>query len=313
MSGPAGAAARIAVVGSCNMDIVAFAPHLPAPGETVTGQRLLQVPGGKGANQAVAAARAGGDVVMIGAVGDDAFGGLVRASLQEAGVNVSGLRVGPQPTGTAHITVDSAGSNTIVVIPGANAAVVDLTDADRDAIGNSDVLLLQLELPQAVVTAAAVVAHRAGTTVLLTPAPVRPLPAELLALIDLLVPNEHEASQLTGRADAQDALDSLLAQVPAVVVTLGAAGCSYRRRAGAPIRVGAPAVPVVDTTAAGDTFTGALAVALAEGKTVPGALRWATSAAGLSVQHEGAATSMPRREQIDAFAQGLESAVGAGR
>jgi ribokinase len=294
---------RIAVVGSCNMDIVAYADRLPAPGETVRGQRLLQVPGGKGANQAVAAARAGGAVTMMGAVGDDMFGHELRASLREAGVDITGLRVAAPPTGTAHIVVGAAGDNAIVIIPGANAEFTELTAADGQAIARSDVLLLQLELPEVAVTAAAAAARRAGVTVVLTPAPARRLPASLLELIDLLVPNRHEARQLTGLADVPGALQALLGLVPAAVITLGADGCSYADRAGNRIAIPAPEVRAVDTTAAGDAFTGALAVSLAEGRPPADALAWATSAAGLSVQREGAARSMPGRAEIDAFAR----------
>ena len=300
---PPGQPPRIAVVGSCNIDIVAYADRLPAPGETVRGQRLLQVPGGKGANQAVAAAKAGGAVTMIGAVGDDVFGREIRADLREAGVDVTGLRVAAQPTGAAQIMVDAAGDNAIVVIPGANGEVTELTAADRQAIATSDVLLLQLELPEVAVIAAAATAHRAGVRVVLTPAPVRPLPASLLELTDLLVPNRHEAQQLSGRTDVPDALAALLAQVPAVVITLGGDGCRYGDRAGTAITVPAREVHAVDTTAAGDAFTGALAVSLAEGHAPAEALAWATAAAALSVQREGAARSMPDRAQIDAFAR----------
>jgi ribokinase len=294
---------RIAVVGSCNMDLVAYADRLPAPGETVRGHRLLQAPGGKGANQAVAAARAGGAVTMIGAVGDDMYGHELRASLREADVDVTGLRVSAQPTGTAHIMVDAAGDNSIVIIPGANAEFTELTAADRQAIARSDVLLLQLELPEVAVTAAAAAARRAGVRVMLTPAPVRPLPASLLELIDLLVPNRHEARQLTGQAGVPGALQALLGLVPAAVITLGADGCSYADRGGNRIAVPAPQVRAVDTTAAGDAFTGALAVSLAEGHAPADALAWASSAAGLSVQREGAARSMPDRAEIDALAR----------
>jgi ribokinase len=293
---------RVTVVGSCNMDIVAYADRLPAAGETVRGNRLLQAPGGKGANQAVAASLAGGTVSMIGAVGDDAFGEQIRASLRHAGVDVTGLRVAAQPTGTAHITVDQAGDNTIVVIPGANAEVTELTEADRRALAHSDVLLIQLELPEPAVAAAARIAQQAGTMVLLTPAPVRPLPAGLLALTDLLVPNRREAEQLTGLTEVPAALEALLGRVPAVAVTLGAGGCCYGDRAGRRLRIAAPSVRAVDTTAAGDTFTGALAVALGEGRAPDDALAWATSAAAVSVQRAGAARSMPDRAQIDAFA-----------
>jgi len=300
-----GRRAAVAVVGSCNMDFAVFADRLPAAGETVTGRSLLTAPGGKGANQAIAAARAGGQVRMIGAVGDDAAGAQVRACLDRAGADVTALRTVPEPTGSAHITVDAAGTNSIVVIPGANASVTELTAADRAVIAVSDVLLLQLELPVTVVTAAAAAGGPAGPLVVLTPAPApaRPLPRQLLDLVGLLVANEHEARQLAGGGG--DALTALLALAPAVVITLGAAGCRYGRRDGTRISMPAPAVAAVDTTAAGDTFTGALAVALAEGRPAADALRWATSAAALCVQQPGAAGSMPGRAEIDALARTL--------
>lgn len=270
----------------------------------MAGSRLLQGPGGKGANQAIAAARAGASVAMIGAVGDDAAGALVRACLREAGADVTGLRTTAAPTGTAHITVDSAGSNAIVIIAGANAEMAGLSAADREVIAACDMLLLQLELPVAAVALAAAAAHRAGTRVLLTPAPVpaAPLPPGLLSHVDLLVPNEPEARALTGQAAAEAAVSALLRLVPAVVITLGAGGCTYGDRSGARIRVPAPSVRAENTTGAGDTFTGALAVALAEGAPVAAALRWAAAAAALSVQQQGASSSMPHRAQIDAFA-----------
>ncbi|MGO8882779.1 MAG: ribokinase [Streptosporangiaceae bacterium] len=302
-----GSRPRIAVVGSCNLDTVVYTGRLPAAGETVAGHRVLQVPGGKGANQAIAVARAGAAVTMIGAVGDDAAGADLRAALQEAGADTAGLRVSSAPTGSAHITVDSSGANAIVIVAGANAEVTALTHADQDVIARSDVLLLQLELPMPVVAAAAAAGRRAGTRVVLTPAPARPLPGGLLSDVDLLVANEPEASQLTGLTASPAVLAALLEQVPEVVITLGAAGCRYGRRSGARIAVPAPVVPVIDTTAAGDTFCGALAVALAEGRPAGQALRWATSAAALSVQRAGASPSMPGRAQIDAFAA-LQSA-----
>jgi ribokinase len=293
---------RIVVLGSANMDLVAYVPVAPARGETVLGREFRTVPGGKGANQAVAAARAGAEVLMIGAVGEDAFGAQLRASLVESGVDVSRLRTVPGPTGTAHVVVDDAGGNSIVVVPSANATVTALDDADHAALAGADALLLQLELPLAGVLAGATAGRAAQVRVVLTPAPARPLSAELLAAVDLLVPNEHEAAALTGLADPAAALTALLRRVPEVVITLGAAGCLYGRRGAASLRVAAPRVEAVDSTAAGDTFVGALAVGLAEGRSPEAALTWASAAAGLSVQRPGASTSMPTRAEIDAFA-----------
>jgi ribokinase len=264
---------------------------------------MLQVPGGKGANQAVAAAKAAGLVSLIGAVGKDAFGELLRSATSAAGVYDMGLREVPESTGTALVTVDDAGQNTIVVVPGANATVTNLSAADRRMIAESDVLLLQLESPLSVVAEAAVVAHQAGARVVLTPAPVQPLSDQLLANVDLLVPNEREACQLSGCASYEQALDALLERVPAVAVTLGSRGCMYGDADGTRIVVPARSVAVVDTTAAGDTFTGSLAVHLAEGVPVPEALEWAACAAALSVRRTGAMPSMPTRQEIDEFAR----------
>ncbi|GAA3428285.1 ribokinase [Streptosporangium sandarakinum] len=287
----------ISVFGSANMDLVAYTPVVPKRGETVTGRAFAAVPGGKGANQAVAAARAGADVAFMGAVGDDAFGPVVRETLGSAGVDVSRLRVVPGSSGVAHIVVDDDGGNSIIVVPGANGAVTAPSAEDLAVIARSDALLLQLELPMEAVVSAA---RQARVPVVLTPAPARELPRELLDAVDLIVPNEHEAEALTGLADPLEAMEALLELVPEAVITLGAEGALYGSRAGGRLRV--PAVPVraVDTTAAGDTFVGALAVARAEGRPQEEALRFAAAAAALSVQREGASTSMPGRAEIDA-------------
>ncbi|WP_327376958.1 ribokinase [Streptomyces sp. NBC_01216] len=290
----------IVVLGSTNMDLVAFVARAPARGETVTGRAFRTVPGGKGANQAVAAARAGAEVAMIGAVGADDFGPRLRAALDASGVDTDLLRTAEGPSGTAHIVVDDEGGNSIVVVPGANGTVTSLDHGDDALIATADALLLQLELPLSAVTEGAVTARRLGVRTILTPAPAQPLPPELLAATDLLVPNEHEAAALTGIADPHGAAEALLRTVPEVVVTLGRAGCLYAVRGAAPLTVPAPGVTAVDTTAAGDTFVGALAVALAEGRPVERALAWASSAAALSVQRPGASTSMPFRAEIDA-------------
>ncbi|MBT2471847.1 ribokinase [Streptomyces sp. ISL-66] len=298
----------IAVLGSTNMDLVAYVPKAPRLGETVTGRALRTAPGGKGANQAVAAARAGAEVVMIGAVGADEFGVRLRSALAAAGVDTAALRTVEGASGTAHITVDDEGGNSIIVIPGANAQVTGLEPGDAARIGAAGALLLQLELPLEAVLAGALAARARGVRTILTPAPAQHLPAELLAATDLLVPNEHEAAALTGLTDPHRAAAALLHDVPEVVVTLGAAGALYAARGREPLTVPAPHVRAVDTTAAGDTFVGALAVALGEGRPVAAALRWASAAAALSVQHPGAQDSMPARAEIDAFALSLDPA-----
>ncbi|WP_327684776.1 ribokinase [Streptomyces sp. NBC_00467] len=289
----------IVVLGSTNMDLVAYVAHAPKRGETVTGREFRTIPGGKGANQAVAAARAGGDVAMIGAVGSDDFGAVLRHTLVASGVDVDLLRTSEGPSGTAHIVVDDEGGNAIVVIPGANGTLTALAPGDEALIATADALLLQLELPLSAVLEGAETARRHGVRTVLTPAPAQPLPPELLAATDLLVPNEHEAATLTGVADPRAVAEALLRQVPEVVITLGSAGCLHASRHSPPLVVPAPDVTALDTTAAGDTFVGALAVALGEGKPVEQALTWASAAAALCVQRAGASTSMPYRSEID--------------
>ncbi|MGW7073562.1 ribokinase [Streptomyces sp. NPDC054855] len=297
---------HIAVLGSTNMDLVAYVAKAPQRGETVTGREFRTLPGGKGANQAVAAARAGADAVsMIGAVGADAFGTQLRSALEHSGVDTDLLRtVDTAATGTAHIVVDDEGGNAIVVIPGANATLTALAPGDEGLITSADTLLLQLEIPVEGVLAAAQAARRHGVRTILTPAPAQPLPPELLDAVDLLVPNEYEAATLTGLTDPHDAARALLSQVPEVVVTLGSRGSLYAARGAEPVMVQAPHVTAVDTTGAGDTFVGTLAVALAEGGSVRDALTWASSAASLSVQRPGASASMPFRSEIDTQANG---------
>ncbi|MEU9102900.1 ribokinase [Streptomyces xanthophaeus] len=292
----------IAVLGSTNMDLVAYVPKAPRLGETVTGRAFRTAPGGKGANQAVAAARSGAEVVMIGAVGADDFGVRLRSALASAGVDTAALRTVEGASGTAHITVDDEGANSIIVVPGANAHVTGLEAGDDSRIGAADLLLLQLELPLEAVLAGALAARAHGVRTVLTPAPAQQLPAGLLAATDLLVPNEHEAAALTGLTDPYRAAGALLEQVPEVVVTLGAAGSLYAARGREPRAVPAPQVRAVDTTAAGDTFVGALAVALGEGRAMESALAWASCAAALSVQRPGAQDSMPSRAELVAFA-----------
>ncbi|MEV6169884.1 ribokinase [Streptomyces sp. NPDC051954] len=291
---------HIAVLGSTNMDLVAYVEKAPARGETVTGREFRTIPGGKGANQAIAAARAGATVSMMGAVGNDGFGSRLRSTLDHSGVDTDHLRTTEGPSGTAHIVVDDEGGNAIVVIPGANGTVDHLSPGDEGLIASADALLLQLEIPLAAVIAGAEAARAHGVRTILTPAPAQPLPPELLAATDLLVPNEHEAATLTGVPDPHAAAYVLLDQVPEVVITLGSAGSLYAARGQEPITVPAPQVTAVDSTGAGDTFVGALAVALAETRPVREALAWAAAAAALSVQRAGASASMPTRQEIEA-------------
>ncbi|MCQ9129521.1 MULTISPECIES: ribokinase [Streptomyces] len=289
----------IVVLGSTNMDLVAYVEKPPQRGETVTGREFRTIPGGKGANQAIAAAHAGGTVSMIGAVGNDAFGARLRSTLEHSGVNTDHLRTVEAPSGTAHIVVDDEGGNAIVVVPGANGTVDHLVPGDEGLIASADALLLQLEVPSAAVVAGARAARAHGVRTILTPAPAQPLPPELLAATDLLVPNEHEAAALTGRTDPYEAAHALLDSVPEVIITLGAAGSLYAARGAEPLTVPAPRVTAVDSTGAGDTFVGALAVALGEDRPVRQALAWAAAAAALSVQRPGASASMPYRSEIE--------------
>jgi ribokinase len=301
----------IVVLGSTNMDLATYVEKAPQRGETVTGRGFRTIPGGKGANQAIAAAHAGATVSMIGAVGNDAFGTRLRSTLElphfrlrssggtPIGVNTDHLRTVEGPSGTAHIVVDDEGGNAIVVIPGANGTVDHLVPGDEGLIASADALLLQLEIPVAAVVAGARTARAHGVRTILTPAPAQPLPPELLAATDLLVPNEHEATTLTGLTNPPAAATALLDRVPEVVITLGSAGSLYAARGREPFTVPAPRVTAVDSTGAGDTFVGALAVALGEERPVREALGWAAAAAALPVQRAGASASMPYRSQIE--------------
>ncbi|MEU6815098.1 ribokinase [Streptomyces sp. NPDC046860] len=291
---------HIVVLGSTNMDLVTYVARAPRRGETVTGREFRTIPGGKGANQAMAAARAGATVSLIGAVGTDAYGDRLRDTLQHSGVDTDFLRTVEGASGTAHIVVDDEGGNSIVVVPGANGTVDHLSPGDEGLIASGDALLLQLEVPLAAVVAGAEAARRHGVRTVLTPSPAQPLPEELLSVTDVLVPNEYEAVTLTGRTDPLDAAVGLLELVPEVVLTLGEAGVLYVSRDTEPLAVPAHQVAAVDSTGAGDTFAGAYAVAVAEEKPLREALSWAAAAAALSVQREGASASMPYRPEIEA-------------
>jgi len=286
----------VIVVGSANVDQVFRVERIPSPGETVLSTGFSTARGGKGQNQAVAAARAGAPTAFIAALGDDAFGSDTRAGLIDDGVDVTGVRSLDAATGTALIAVDSVGENTIIVEAGANRLLVDLQSADAAAIAASSVLAMQLEIPLETVIAAARIARAADTTVMLNAAPIRDLPAELLSSLDILVVNEHEASHLAGERDWRE----LTEQVPVVVVTLGSEGALLLRRGSDEVRVAAPSVHAVDATGAGDTFCGAFAAGLAEDMELEQALRFAVTAASLSVQSYGAVPSIPLRAQIDA-------------
>jgi len=290
---------RIVVVGSANMDLVGLAERLPAPGETVLGDDFVMTPGGKGANQAIAAVRAGGRCTLLAAIGSDSFGVTINARLTASGVDTTHLRTSYGVSGVAVIMVDHHGENSILVSPGANRSFVDLSDSEATVVADGDVLLCQQEIPADTVIAAARAARAGGTRVVLNAAPARELSPDLLELVDLLVVNEGEAKALTGSAD-QD-MDALLAMVPRVVLTLGSAGAWYADREGRSERVPPFPVEVHDTTAAGDAFTGALAVAWGEGRDLVDAVRWACAAGAACVRRVGAYPSLPNRADIDAL------------
>ncbi|MEH0981021.1 ribokinase [Micromonospora sp. CPCC 205556] len=288
---------RVVVVGSANMDLVGTGPTLPRPGETVLGSDFVMVPGGKGANQAIAAVRAGASCAFLGALGSDAFGVTLRARITAAGVDTGQLRVVYGASGVALVMVNADGENAILVTPGANASFTGLTEGELAAVREADVLVAQLEIPVETVTTAAVAAREAGTRVILNAAPARPVPAELLAAVDLLVVNETEAQLLTGRG--RDEPQALLELVPRAVLTLGGDGAWYGDRDGAATHVPAVGVDVVDSTAAGDAFTAALAVAWGEGRDVLDAVCWAAAAGAACVRRLGASVALPRRAEID--------------
>jgi ribokinase len=293
MASSAELGSRVVVVGSANLDLVAVTPVLPTAGETVLGTEFMQVAGGKGANQAIAAARAGARCAFLGAIGSDSFGVTLKARIDAAGVDTSLLRVVYGTSGVAVIMVDATGENVITVIPGANGAFLGLTAAEQSCVAEADVLVAQLEIPLATVGAAVAAARRAGTRVVLNAAPARELPRELLSTVDVLVVNQVEAAAIA--PDPQ----TLLAMVPHVVVTLGADGARYHSRDADPVHVPAFAVRTVDSTAAGDAFTGALAVGWAEGRDIRDAVRWGCAAGAASARSRGASISLPSRAAID--------------
>lgn len=299
---------KILVIGSSNTDMVVRAGRLPRPGETVLGGTFFMNPGGKGANQAVAAARLGGQVAFVCKTGDDLFGSEARRLFREEGIDTSHLLTDPSaPSGVALITVDRQAENCIVVAPGANANLTpdDLRRA-ASAFEQADIVLLQLEIPMETVEQAALTACATGKRVILNPAPATAIPARLLAALDLITPNETEAEAITGiriadRRTADEAARRLAATgAKQVVITLGAQGALVYEAGQSRIVEGYP-VRAVDTTAAGDVFNGALVVALAEGKPLAEAARFACKAAAISVTRPGAQGSIPTRAEVEAF------------
>ena len=299
---------HIVVVGSLNMDLVVEVPAIPLPGETVLGKNFATFPGGKGANQAVAAARLGARVSLIGRVGKDAFGNQLLASAQADGIDIAHVgRDETEATGVAMIAVDEQGQNSIAVASGANFCLT--ADHVREAwaeLDDVDLLVMPLETPLETIETAVSLANESGSTVVLNPAPARPLPTELLAGIDVLVPNEPETAQLTAlpintEAESRAAARELLALgVGNVVLTLGSRGALVLEGKMEEFTlVPARQVEVVDTTAAGDAFVAGLAVALGEGKSLVDAARFANAVGALAVTKQGAQPGMPTREEIE--------------
>lgn len=296
---------KIIVVGSMNMDMVVKTSHIPQPGETVLGGSFLMNPGGKGANQAVAVARLGGDVTFIGKIGDDIFGKQSSQLFDEEGVDTNGILADDNsPSGIALITVDERGENSIVVAPGANA---HLEPNDVEEVLNnypdSKILLVQLEIPMRTVEHAARIARHRGMQVILNPAPANSLVPSMFDLIDIITPNVNEAEMLSGvriidAPSARQAAESIHQQgVKHVIITLGKDGAALLED-GIFYHIPTPSVETVDTTAAGDVFNGALAVAVGEGKALKDAVSFACRAASIAVTRMGAQSSIPFRNEV---------------
>jgi ribokinase len=312
---------RIFVLGSANMDLVFALDRLPREGETLTGGDLALFPGGKGANQACAAARLGGLTIMVARVGEDPFAPRLLESLKHAGVDASRVRQSQRPTGCACIYVMPGGENSIVISPGANAALEpDAAVADLADIGPEDILLSQLEIPIDAVQAAFVHARARGATTILDPAPARLVPLELLEATDFITPNQTEASILLGEPDwnasTTDEASAVARRIAALgprsaILKLGEQGCLFSDGR-EEIYIDAFPVDAVDTTAAGDVFNGAFAVGLAENMPIAKALRFANAAAAISVTRRGAQPSAPSRAEVEVMLQESNATRGRG-
>ncbi len=295
--------AKVIVVGSFNADLVTYLPRLPRPGETLSGRRFLTFAGGKGSNQAVAAARLGAQVTFIGRVGRDVFAEMAFQLWHAEGIHTDYVTQDETTsTGVAAILVEDSGQNVIAVTLGANLAL-SAADIDRAeaAIAQADVLLTQLEVDQAAAAHALQTARRHGVTTILNPAPAAQLPAAVTALADFLTPNETELLIMSGQPDAERAAAALLHdERQTLIVTLGQEGARWQTQHDRG-RCSAFDVQAVDTVGAGDAFNAGLAVALAEGKPLAEALRFANATAAISVTRHGASASMPTRREVDAF------------
>ncbi|EZP66235.1 ribokinase [Pseudomonas sp. RIT357] len=300
--------AKVVVVGSLNMDLVTRASRLPRAGETLIGQTFSTVPGGKGANQAVASARLGASVAMIGCVGTDAYGTVLRDALLVEGIDCQAVSTVDGSSGVALIVVDDSSQNAIVIVAGSNGELTSTSLQASDAVLQAaDVIICQLEVPMATVAYALKRGRELGKTVILNPAPASaPLPAEWYASVDYLIPNESEATALSGVT--VDSLDSakvaatqlIKAGAGKVIITLGAQGALFADGSGFEHLV-APKVKALDTTAAGDTFVGGFAAALASGKSEAEAIRFGQVAAALSVTRAGAQPSIPTLHDVQGF------------
>lgn len=298
---------HVVVLGSANCDLVYNVESIPRPGETVLSTGHQTVPGGKGNNQAVAAARSGASTAFIVALGDDEGGRWLANAMREAGVSLAARHL-EDPTGTAVISVSNDGENAIIVDAGANAKLTELTDDEKALIASASILLMQLEVPVPTVLEAARIAKTAETYVVLNAAPSHTLPDELIDAVDLLIVNEHEAATVAGTgtpADPEESARALSARGPAVIVTLGGAGAIIAVEGQITVRIPGRKVAVVDTTGAGDTFCGALVTELRPWPVGPDDLEaaaiYATAAASLSVQQHGAVPSIPTRALVTAI------------
>lgn len=312
-NGVGGFMAGIIVIGSLNMDLVINAPRMPVIGESIIGGGFITAPGGKGANQAVAAARLGGQVTMVGCLGNDVFGSSLLKNLKDNNINIENVKIlEGVSTGIAVIVLVS-GDNFIVVDPGANAMLTpEHIESLDEQIGRSDIMLVQLEIPIETVERAITMAKRHGVKVLLNPAPARSLPDSLLSKVDIFTPNESECGIVTGiQAESVDsasmAVKYLLGKgIPQVVITMGAKGVVYNKGSNI-IHKPAYRVNVVDTTAAGDSFSGALSVALSQGKGIDEAVDFASAVGALTVTKKGAQPSLPTLEEVNAFLSECDS------